>query len=1233
MKLFKQALLLFLLLSCKIVLGQSAIIENLTGNITINELQAFKQKINSITYTEEVLYRNAWVYGTPSKNIEACGLMYEATKDVEILDRMIYFCDKALIQRNDKASAGNGGQRITFTGNIDPVWPSDAVEPEVGHPITAGIEQGQVLGYLAYCAKLILETPEIADDNVPDNDMYDFGVTYSQRALKYIQECNYVIDNWIMPNFIRVSENNHYYSPDDPAFTMMSPNIPFPWNQAMMLNCGLIRLVQCHLILNNEVSRVANYDDIVESNINWFKTYLYKIKSSVGTECLNWRYSVTQHNIEDMGHAAFVTRGFYLAYSSGRYGISFNETMVPFANTYFDIVLPTITDGKYALNIDGTGGGDVNYVRDDHLYLADIRQEKFNMVANININANRIGNYPAIAANILWQKSKRQSNLPNVPSKPGALTPVNGALDIIVTGADTVLTWTGSSNTSQYKIYLGKHPDTLVYIGEYITQTVQQAETPNLAVNGLVSNEAYYWRIDAHNSSGVTTGNINEFITLSSEQTDQKIVFRDNFFGNNSGGIINTESVPLVTYNSNLPTIISTSGNVGVSEGNLKFSIGTSPNLGYVSASSGVFLSPYKTVLSENTQLVNWYANLMYDRPTYVSSSMQSGTTSCAVILACDNEDPTAVGAKGYGVFLFRGVGTANASNNALCLVYFSNGINGVINNGSSNQTVILRSEQVNDVDLVQRYIAVKVTYNPTGNLWQLSFRANDGAFTNPLIGTFTDLVATANAEGTTIDMSNFAFASSYTSNSGNAYFDNFIVSLSPLPPDDITGEVVFKDSFTGNNNGGTINTMGVPSITYTSNVPTTINASGSAGIVDGNLKFSIGTSNNLAYVSGSSTVFSSPYKTKLSENARLVNWYANLRYDRSTYVSSSMSPGTTSCAMILACDKADPTDNDAKGYGVFLFRGVGGANASNNSLRLIYFSNGINGVSSTGTTGQTVISGSVTANGGDIVNKYVALKVSYNPTGNLWQLSFRADDGAFTSPLSGIYTDLAAVVNSEGVAIDMPNFAFASSYTSTSGNAYFDNFIVSLGNSVLPMQLISFKASEQSSSVKLSWQTASEKNNSHFEILRYSSANNNPVNLAQVSGSGNSNSTKDYIYTDKAPDDGTNYYQLRQVDLDGKATLSEVISVKTDVQNISFHVYQSADKACMVSINSDRPALSTLSLIDMTGRTLKKMKILLQQGSNIFTLTDELLTSGVYLVGLYIEGTVVKKNEKILIM
>ena len=99
---------------------------------------------------------------------------------------------------------------------------------------------------------------------------------------------------------------------------------------------------------------------------------------------------------------------------------------------------------------------------------------------------------------------------------------------------------------------------------------------------------------------------------------------------------------------------------------------------------------------------------------------------------------------------------------------------------------------------------------------------------------------------------------------------------------------------------------------------------------------------------------------------------------------------------------------------------------------------------------------------------------------------------------------------------------------------------------SVLPVELISFKATPQYQAVKLNWETAEEVNNIGFHIERQYSINGKWDELSFVKAKG-SGST--YEFTDNNPL-SVNYYRLRQRDNDGKETLSKVISVSAKGNN-----------------------------------------------------------------------------------
>ena len=95
-----------------------------------------------------------------------------------------------------------------------------------------------------------------------------------------------------------------------------------------------------------------------------------------------------------------------------------------------------------------------------------------------------------------------------------------------------------------------------------------------------------------------------------------------------------------------------------------------------------------------------------------------------------------------------------------------------------------------------------------------------------------------------------------------------------------------------------------------------------------------------------------------------------------------------------------------------------------------------------------------------------------------------------------------------------------------------------------LPVELTSFSASvANGSTVNLSWKTATEVNNYGFDVER-SSGNSNWQKIGFVAGSGNSNSPKDYSFTDN-PSGGTSFsYRLKQIDVGGSFKYYDPVTV-----------------------------------------------------------------------------------------
>lgn len=172
------------------------------------------------------------------------------------------------------------------------------------------------------------------------------------------------------------------------------------------------------------------------------------------------------------------------------------------------------------------------------------------------------------------------------------------------------------------------------------------------------------------------------------------------------------------------------------------------------------------------------------------------------------------------------------------------------------------------------------------------------------------------------------------------------------------------------------------------------------------------------------------------------------------------------------------------------------------------------------------------------------------------------------------------------------------------------------LTSSTLPVRFGTFNAQIQNNTVKLQWQTISEYNNSHFEILRSANGNNFTV-LDVVSGNGNSNSVLNYAYTDGQPLSGQSYYQLKQYDKDGKSLLSEIVSVNFSVDGKkSLNAYYQHNKL-QVNTTLKSSDVTKIRVSDIEGKTLKIMNVE-QNGEKYFATEIPLfLKKGVYIITL----------------
>ncbi|MEM9849305.1 MAG: hypothetical protein AAF847_15580, partial [Bacteroidota bacterium] len=93
----------------------------------------------------------------------------------------------------------------------------------------------------------------------------------------------------------------------------------------------------------------------------------------------------------------------------------------------------------------------------------------------------------------------------------------------------------------------------------------------------------------------------------------------------------------------------------------------------------------------------------------------------------------------------------------------------------------------------------------------------------------------------------------------------------------------------------------------------------------------------------------------------------------------------------------------------------------------------------------------------------------------------------------------------------------------------------------ILPVELLAFEAKADKDHIDLVWSTASERNNSHFELERSEDGKTFKA-IARIQGQGTTLEQADYSYADhEAIPNVLYYYRLKQVDFDGAYEYSEI--------------------------------------------------------------------------------------------
>jgi hypothetical protein len=180
-----------------------------------------------------------------------------------------------------------------------------------------------------------------------------------------------------------------------------------------------------------------------------------------------------------------------------------------------------------------------------------------------------------------------------------------------------------------------------------------------------------------------------------------------------------------------------------------------------------------------------------------------------------------------------------------------------------------------------------------------------------------------------------------------------------------------------------------------------------------------------------------------------------------------------------------------------------------------------------------------------------------------------------------------------------------------------------------LPVVLVQFLATRNDDgSVKVSWATSQEENSNYYDVER-SSDQSVWTSIGTVKAKGYSSTTTNYFLNDKLPIDGTGYYRLKMVDLDGKFTYSKAIPVTTDNSRLPLVIYSNPfSDQIRLKINVSGPQNLILTVSDMLGKTYLSQSYQAQNGDNFVNLQPSTGSSGMYI--LRIQGDSYNQTVKL---
>jgi Peptidase family C25/Propeptide_C25/Peptidase family C25, C terminal ig-like domain/Secretion system C-terminal sorting domain len=192
-------------------------------------------------------------------------------------------------------------------------------------------------------------------------------------------------------------------------------------------------------------------------------------------------------------------------------------------------------------------------------------------------------------------------------------------------------------------------------------------------------------------------------------------------------------------------------------------------------------------------------------------------------------------------------------------------------------------------------------------------------------------------------------------------------------------------------------------------------------------------------------------------------------------------------------------------------------------------------------------------------------------------------------------------------------------------------------GLTPVPVELVSFKADTDENGITLNWETATEINNSGFDIEK-SADKNIFEKIGNIKGHGTTTESQQYSFKDATITSGKGkvYYRLKQIDQDGSSNYSDAIEVEYSIIPVEFSLAQNYpnpfNPSTTIKFGVPKEVKVTLKVYDILGSeiaTIVNQK--LEPGYYKYEWNGTQFASGVYFYRIE-AGSFVKIKKMVLI-